>query len=525
MAEIVRGGADKVRGERVRWWRAGTPRPIPSPSSGWPRPGSSTPIACSRRVGGAAGGRLPPDQAHRNRPDHHRRHARPGVCRRAQTAIASMSRLNHDAARLRSNCRRARCTPSPTSPGFGLGGHAHEMAMQSGLAVRFDWAAVPLLPRADRYARRGSPSAGPGGTSAITARTCARGGPAGVGERLLFDPQTSGGLLAAVGAEHVPALLQLFDQESIPPGASAWPRRARPGSCGYDARLGRTAWIRCTRPAGEADRRRLHARPVRPRPADQLRAHPPLDPALRGRAAHGAGRGRGRPLRAGTGSPCPPAAPATARASWPSARAASCWRCSRSRDPARGPGGAHGGRGGRGRLARPRALPEEVLAGAAGADEQPGGHDRGNAVHRRHRCRVLRYGSQGTTSSRWTWSPAPAPRHLQSRGEHRPLLVHDRGTGAGGDHRARAPEAAADEGHDAHLLPALRRRPPLPRGCQAGDGRRGVGSPGSWSSPSVQGTKPVEGRRQVFARWFFRSISRWSSIREICPTIARCSRP
>jgi len=133
-----------------------------------------------------------------------------------ETAITSMSRLNHDAARLLRSLPQGAVHALTDVTGFGLGGHAHEMAMQSGLAVRFDWEAVPLLPGADRYAREGLSF---GGAKRNVGYYGAHVRGKDVPDwtlALLFDPQTSGGLLAAVAPEHVPALLQAFDRESVP---------------------------------------------------------------------------------------------------------------------------------------------------------------------------------------------------------------------------------------------------------------------------------------------------------------------
>lgn len=107
-----------------------------------------------------------------------------------EAAIASMLRLN-------------RCELEPHGAtditGFGLIGHAREMALASNVTLEIDTNAVPLLPGALRYAAEG---AQPGGlkNNREFAGDCvrARGVIPAELEALLYDPQTSGGLLLSV---------------------------------------------------------------------------------------------------------------------------------------------------------------------------------------------------------------------------------------------------------------------------------------------------------------------------------------
>jgi selenide,water dikinase len=102
-------------------------------------------------------------------------------------AIASMLKLN---------------TSPPTAhgctdvTGFGLLGHGREMAVASGVTLEIDVASVPFLPGALEYARAG---AVPGGTknNREFVATCVQTDRelAPEIEALLYDPQTSGGLL------------------------------------------------------------------------------------------------------------------------------------------------------------------------------------------------------------------------------------------------------------------------------------------------------------------------------------------
>ena len=79
--------------------------------------------------------------------------------------------------------------------GFGLIGHAREMALASGVTIEIDPRAVRFLPGAEDYARQG---AIPGGlkNNREFAASCVEG--QSEFEDLLYDPQTSGGLLIAL---------------------------------------------------------------------------------------------------------------------------------------------------------------------------------------------------------------------------------------------------------------------------------------------------------------------------------------
>lgn len=95
--------------------------------------------------------------------------------------------------------RQLRLPAATDITGFGLGGHALEMALASNVCIALDTAALPLLPRVLDYARDGLIPAG----SHLNRKhwRCSTLVEAGVDESLesvVFDAQTSGGLLLAV---------------------------------------------------------------------------------------------------------------------------------------------------------------------------------------------------------------------------------------------------------------------------------------------------------------------------------------
>ena len=115
-----------------------------------------------------------------------------------ERAVAGMRTLNRAAAEALSTVDVHACTDVT---GFGLLGHASEMARASGVALEIEAAAVPLIDGVVRPGgRRTVREAWPPTASISGAPSRLRqASPPAVAD-LLFDPQTSGGLLVAVPA-------------------------------------------------------------------------------------------------------------------------------------------------------------------------------------------------------------------------------------------------------------------------------------------------------------------------------------
>jgi selenide,water dikinase len=101
--------------------------------------------------------------------------------------------------------------------GFGLLGHAREMAVGSEVSLIIDAARVDFLPEAIEYSRRGFL---PGGLKRNLEflSGCVEFSnsiPEEV-KNLLYDPQTSGGLLLSAAAEDAPKLLEALRAHGIP---------------------------------------------------------------------------------------------------------------------------------------------------------------------------------------------------------------------------------------------------------------------------------------------------------------------
>ncbi|MEX2314588.1 MAG: selenide, water dikinase SelD, partial [Thermomicrobiales bacterium] len=130
----------------------------------------------------------------------------------ADAAIESMLQLNMAASRLAREVGVHACTDIT---GFGLLGHLTEVAVKSGVAIEIEHAAIPWLPGVARYAAEGR---FPGGAERNrdyyeclpeAGVTFADGVAADI-QRLLFNPETSGGLLLSVSSERAGALLDVF---------------------------------------------------------------------------------------------------------------------------------------------------------------------------------------------------------------------------------------------------------------------------------------------------------------------------
>ena len=95
--------------------------------------------------------------------------------------------------------------------GFGLAGHALEMARGAHCAVAIDWPEVPLLPQARELAAKGFVTGASGRNWAGYGRDVALPpGFADVERALLTDPQTSGGLLVACAPDALGRVLDCF---------------------------------------------------------------------------------------------------------------------------------------------------------------------------------------------------------------------------------------------------------------------------------------------------------------------------
>ena len=100
--------------------------------------------------------------------------------------------------------------------GFGLAGHALEMARGSGSTVRLDLARVPLLPEAHALAAAGLVTGASGRNWAAYGAEVRLAEHLGSTERaLLTDPQTSGGLLVACAPDAVDSVLAVFRQHGF----------------------------------------------------------------------------------------------------------------------------------------------------------------------------------------------------------------------------------------------------------------------------------------------------------------------
>ena len=109
-----------------------------------------------------------------------------------EAATQSMLKLNREACEAMLAFDVHGCTDVT---GFGLIGHAREMALASKVTIEIDPRAIQFLPGAVEYARQG---AIPGGlkNNREFASSCVEGN--SEFDDLLYDPQTSGGLLIAL---------------------------------------------------------------------------------------------------------------------------------------------------------------------------------------------------------------------------------------------------------------------------------------------------------------------------------------
>jgi|HubBroStandDraft_4_1064222.scaffolds.fasta_scaffold48276_3 selenide,water dikinase len=155
-----------------------------------------------------------------------------GVAKQAwiDAAVAAMTTLNKTAAEVITGSAELRSagqvrTPAPTwavhsltdVTGFGVIGHAREMALASNVSLRFYARRIPLLEGALECVRAGYI---PGGLKANREfAECMVEYENGISDEvktILFDPQTAGGLLISVAAEDAVELSRALTAAGVP---------------------------------------------------------------------------------------------------------------------------------------------------------------------------------------------------------------------------------------------------------------------------------------------------------------------
>src|SRR5262245_24161711 len=133
-----------------------------------------------------------------------------------EAAIASMARLSANAARLLGEAH-PHVHALTDITGFSLIGHAHEMAHLSKIALRFTVDALPVLPGVEDYARAGLITGGAERNKTYFGRFVRAAGELAPWQtEVVYDPQTSGPLLAAVDPKHADAIVAAFRAEGEP---------------------------------------------------------------------------------------------------------------------------------------------------------------------------------------------------------------------------------------------------------------------------------------------------------------------
>jgi selenide,water dikinase len=130
--------------------------------------------------------------------------------RELRAAVGQMTELNRDAADLLAPLRPHAVTDVT---GFGLFGHAVEMAERSGVKLVLDASSLPALPGALEVAASGRRTGGDARNRDFVEGRLALDGVAEDRELLGFDPQTSGGLLVALPASQAVVLEAQFRRQ------------------------------------------------------------------------------------------------------------------------------------------------------------------------------------------------------------------------------------------------------------------------------------------------------------------------
>ena len=212
LVEILRGGSDKVR-EAGALLLGGHTVNDPEIKFGLSVTGTAHPRDITANCGARAGDDLVLTKAIGTGIVTTALKGGTATAEEIEATTLSMKTLNAAAARA---MVRVGAHAATDVTGFGLLGHLFEMLSGSGVAAELAVHAVPLLPGSREHAARGVNTGGGRSNAAYLAGRVTFDDRVDEAARsLLFDPQTSGGLLIAVRADQTGRLLEELAAEEV----------------------------------------------------------------------------------------------------------------------------------------------------------------------------------------------------------------------------------------------------------------------------------------------------------------------
>jgi len=146
----------------------------------------------------------------------------------AAAAVGSMVTLNRVAAEVLQTLPAGAVHACTDITGFGLAGHGSEMARSSGVTLAIALSSVPMLPGVEAIAARNRSGGMATNEEHFGPNVRFDAGSASA-QSLLFDPQTSGGLLFAVDSQMAAAAEQALRGAGVPAPRIGTVEPARPG--------------------------------------------------------------------------------------------------------------------------------------------------------------------------------------------------------------------------------------------------------------------------------------------------------
>ncbi len=130
-----------------------------------------------------------------------------------EAAIKAMTTSAAAASKLMRELGASSCTDVT---GFGLMGHAYEMAKGSGVTLSIDSGSVPLLPDVLELIERGMLTRGDKNNRVYVGETVEfAAGVTTVMQSALFDPQTAGGLLISMGSDNASEFVRRMPEARV----------------------------------------------------------------------------------------------------------------------------------------------------------------------------------------------------------------------------------------------------------------------------------------------------------------------